>query len=295
MTDEPRIPSASSTATRRPKKPLPAGAIDCHAHIFDQFDRYPLAGGRKYHPASAPREAWLALLARLGASRGVQVHSSPYGFDNTITEDFIKAHPRQLRGVAVVHPDIPESRLRELDAAGFRAARLMDQFSTGATTAMLEDIARRVAPYGWHIEINITRSSDWVALAPRLRQCPVPLVFDHLGRVRGGEGVDAPGFAVVRRLMAERDDCWAKISSWYRLSDSGAPDFADMRPLVQTLLAERPDRCVWGSNWPHSGFDGPLPDDVDLVDQLDAWCPDDRVRQALYVTNAETLYRFEPA
>ena len=174
--------------------------------------------------------------------------------------------------------------------AGFRAARLMDQFATGATTADLEGIARRVAPLGWHIEINIARSADWVALEPRLRRCPVPLVFDHLGRVRGGEGVDAPGFKVVRRLLAERDDCWTKISSWYRLSDS--PGWHDMKPLVQTLLRERPDRCVWGTNWPHPGLHDFMPNDADLVDQLDSWLPGDNVREALYAKNAEKLYRF---
>jgi 2-pyrone-4,6-dicarboxylate lactonase len=274
---------------------LPEGAIDCHAHIFDRPERYPLVPGTKYQPSPAPREDWLALLARLGASRGVQVHPSPFGFDNSITRDFIAEHPSRLRGIAVIHPDIPEDELRRLDLAGFRGARLMDQFSTGATTAMLEDIARRIAPYGWHIEINAVRSEDWVRLESRLRACPVPLVFDHLGRVRGGEGVRSAGFAVVRRLLAERDDCWVKLSSWYRLSDSGPPAFEDMRPLVQALVAERPDRCVWASNWPHSGFNGPIPDDVDLVDQLDSWLPvGDAIRRAVYVTNAEKLYRFTP-
>ena len=114
-----------------------------------------------------------------------------------------------------------ETELKRLDAVGFRAARLMDQFATGATTSDLEAIAARVAPYGWHIEINIMKSADWVDLEPRLRKCPVPLVFDHLGRVRGGEGVNAPGFTVILRLLAERDDRWTKVSSWYRLSDFG--------------------------------------------------------------------------
>jgi 2-pyrone-4,6-dicarboxylate lactonase len=166
----------------------------------------------------------------------------------------------------------------------------MDQFATGATTADLEAIARRVAPYGWHVEINIARSADWVELEPRLRRCPVPLVFDHLGRVRGGEGLNAPGFKVVRRLLAERDDCWTKISSWYRLSDGGE----DMKPLVQTLLRERPDRCVWGTNWPHPGMTKFMPNDADLVDQLDAWLPSDSVREPLFARNAASLYRIDP-
>lgn len=279
---------------RRPRRPLPRGTVDCHAHIFDRFDKYPFSSSKKYSPPLCTREAWLALHAALGVERGVQVHGSPYGFDNSITEDFLREHPGRFVAVAAISPEIPEADLRRLNQSGFRAARLMDQFATGATTADLEAIARRVAPYRWHIEINIARSADWMELEPRLRRCPVPLVFDHLGRVRGGEGVNAPGFKVVRRLLAERDDCWTKISSWYRLSDSGGPDFADMRPLVQTLLKERPDRCVWGTNWPHPGMTKFMPNDADLLDQLDGWLPSDALREALFARNASRLYRIDP-
>ena len=233
---------------RAPKRPLPRGTVDCHAHIFDRPEKYAFSSKIKYQPPLCTREDWLALHAALGVERGVQVHGSPYGFDNSITEDFLKDHRGRFVGVAAISPSMDNALLKRLDAAGFRAARLMDQFPTAATTADLEAIARKVAPLGWHIEINIARSADWVALEPRLRRCPVPLVFDHLGRVRGGEGANAPGFQVVRSLLAERDDCWTKISSWYRLSDSGPPDYADMKPLVQILLEERPDRCVWGTN-----------------------------------------------
>lgn len=277
---------------RAPKRPLPSGTVDCHAHIFDRFERYPLAAGRKYSPPLCAREDWLALHAALGVGRGVQVHGSPYGFDNSITEDFLREHRGRFAGVAAVPAGVSDEKLKRLDAAGFRAARLMDQFATGATTQDLQAIAARIAPFGWHIEINIARSSDWVELEPRLKRCPVPLVFDHLGRVRGGEGVDAPGFRVIRRLLTERDDCWTKISSWYRLSDAGPPHFEDMRVLVQTLLAERPERCVWGTNWPHPGMNTFMPNDADLVDQLDEWLPSENVRAALFAMNAARLYRF---
>jgi predicted TIM-barrel fold metal-dependent hydrolase len=46
-----------------------------------------------------------------------------------------------------------------------------------------------------------------------------------------------------------------------------------MRPLVQVLPTERPDRCVWGTNWPHPGMTKVMPNDADLVDQLDGWLP----------------------
>ena len=277
---------------RAPRRALPRGTVDCHAHIFDRFERYPLAGERKYSPPLCTREAWLALHAALGVDRGVQVHGSPYGFDNSITLDFLQEHRGRFVGVAAISPQVSEAELKRLDAGGFRAARLMDQFATGATTAMLEDIARRIAPYGWHLEINIARASDWVELEPRLRRCPVPLVFDHMGRTRGAEGVNSPGFTVIRRLLAERDDCWTKISSWYRLSDSGPPHYADMKPLVQALLADRPERCVWGTNWPHPGLTQFMPNDTDLLDLLESWLPQDAVREPLFAINAAKLYRF---
>ena len=279
---------------RAPKRALPAGAVDCHAHLFDRFERYPLAAERRYSPPLSTRESWLALHASLGIERGVQVHGTPYGFDNSITLDFLLEYPGRFAAVAAIRPDVSDAALKRMDAAGFRAARLMDQFPTGATTAMLEDIARRIAPLGWHIEINIARSADWIELEPRLRRCPVPFVFDHMGRPRGNEGVDSPGFSVIRRLLAERDDCWTKISSFYRLSDAGPPHYDDMRPFVQTLLKERPERCVWGTNWPHHGMTKFMPNDANLLDLLESWLPGDRVRESLFSSNAVKLYRLTP-
>ena len=277
---------------RAPRRALPPGTVDCHAHIFDRFQDYPFTGERKYSPPLCPREAWLALHRVLGIARGVQVNASPYGYDNTITEVFLRDHPGQFAGVATIPADIDDRALRRLDAAGFRAARLMDQFASAATTAMLEPIAARVASLGWHIEINIARAADWVELEPRLRRCPVPLVFDHLGRPRGGEGVDQPGFRVVRRLLTERDDCWTKVSSFYRLSDAGPPDYADMGPFVQAVLADRGERCVWGTNWPHPGLSRDMPNDAQLLDVLERWIPRDAMREPLFATNAARLYRF---
>jgi predicted TIM-barrel fold metal-dependent hydrolase len=112
-----------------------------------------------------------------------------------------------------------------------------------------------------------------------------------MGRTRGAEGLNSPGFTVIRRRLTERDDCWTKISSWYRLSDSGPPDYADMKPLVQALLADRPERCVWATNWPHPGLTQFMPNDTGLLDLLESWLPYDAVRAPLFAHNAAKLYR----
>ena len=289
-----QTPLAPDSNLRAPKRRLPPGTIDCHAHIFDLFDQYPLDPDRKYTPPICTREEWLRLHAVLGVDRGVQVHGSAYGFDNTITEDFIQTDPERFRGVAAISPRDTVDHLRRLDAAGFRAARLMDQFPTGATTRDLEAIARLCAEVGWHIEINIKDAADWITLEQRLMNCPVGLVFDHMGRVRGSQTVQSEQFAVVRRLLDRKPDTWVKISSWYRVSDAGPPNYSDMKPFAQTLLTDFPDQCVWGTNWPHPGIHKDMPNDIDLADLLESWIPNEDVRTKLFVTNPEKLYDFSP-
>jgi len=283
---------APDARLRAPKRALPPKTVDTHAHIFDGPERYAFSGERKYSPPLCTREAWLALHASLGIERGVQVNGSPYAFDNRITEDFLKDHRGRFLGVAMIPPTIADDDLRRLDAAGFRAARIMDQFPTGATSAVMEAVAERIAPLGWHLEVNIAKPQDWIELEPRLLRLPVPIVLDHMGRPRGGAGIDQPGFKVVRRLLTERDDCWTKVSSFYRLSDSGPPEYRDMRPFVQAVLNDRADRCVWGTNWPHPGLTGFMPNDADLLDLLESWIPRDNMRVPLYAANAAKLYRF---
>jgi predicted TIM-barrel fold metal-dependent hydrolase len=65
-----------------------------------------------------------------------------------------------------------------------------------------------------------------------------------------------------------------------------------MRPFVQALLGDRPDRCVWGTNWPHPGLTDFMPNDADLLDLLESWIPRDSMREPLFATNAAKLYRF---
>jgi len=289
-----QTPLSPDSNLRAPQRRLPAGTIDCHAHIFDLFDQYPLDSDRKYTPPVCTREEWLRLHAALGVDRGVQVHGSAYGFDNSITEDFIQTDPDRFRAVAAISPHDSIEHLRRLHAAGFRAARLMDQFPTGATTKDLEAIARLCAEVGWHIEINVKDAADWISLEQRLMQSPVGLVIDHMGRVRGGQTIQSEQFSVVRRLLARKPNTWVKISSWYRVSDAAPPEYSDMKPFAQTLLTEFPDQCVWGTNWPHPGIHQNMPNDIDLADLLETWIPNEEVRTKLFVTNPEKLYDFSP-
>ena len=90
--------------------------------------------------------------------------------------------------------------------------------------------------------------------------------------------------------LVRSGSAYVKISGAYRAS-SLAPDYADVVPLAQALIAANPDRVVWGTDWPHPDSATPpggKPTDVSpliqiddgrLLNQLAVWAPDPAVRE----------------
>jgi predicted TIM-barrel fold metal-dependent hydrolase len=284
-----------NTATRKPRHALPPGSTDCHCHVFANPQRYPLVEGRTYTPAPAPLSEYLRMCKAVGLQRTVQVNASVYGFDNSLTLDIIsELGQHRARGVAGIQPATSALELDRLHAGGIRGVRLSTKVRGYGGTDLIDTIGRKVAPLGWHLQLHVDGSAELKSLEAMLMKVPAALVFDHLGCVRGREGVDAPGFQVLLRILSERDDCWVKVSSWYGRSDAGPPDYADMKPLAQALVAARPDRVLFGTNWPHPNRFGSagMPDEGDLVDLFCDWVPDAALRQRILVANPAALYGF---
>lgn len=62
-----------------------------------------------------------------------------------------------------------------------------------------------------------------------------------------------------------------------------------MRPLAEALIEARPDRILWGSNWPHPIFPGAMPNDGDLLDQFLQWAGDEATAKTILVENPARL------
>ena len=260
--------------------------------MFGPADRFPYADGRGYTPPDAPISTYLDLLDSLGLDRGVIVHGSAHGSDNRASVDGIATAPDRLRGVAVVDPGISEADLDALNDGGMRGIRLSTMLKGAVGSDQLMPMAEKIKQFGWHIVLHVNDSKEIAELEDLLRGLPVPIIIDHLSRVRGGQGVGYVGFQALLKLMQETDHVWAKISSWYRLSDQGPP-YNDMTPLARALIEARAERVVWGTNWPHPIlWDHPMPNDADLFDQFMDWAGDDDTRHQILVTNPETLYGF---
>ena len=276
--------------TRRPDYRAPPGACDCHAHVFGPPDLYPYISERSFTPPDAPVQNYLRMLDAIGVERGVLVQGSVHGTDNRAVSAAVAYAPQRLRGVAVIGPDTPDEEIRALHKQGFRGARLSTVVKGTPSFDLLETIAAKVRPYGWHLVVHVNQSDELVKLAPRLVETGCPLLIDHIARVRLDLGTASPGFRTLLQLM-HAGHCWVKISGQHRMSSEGYP-WADMRALVRGVVDARPDRVLWGSDWPHPNQYDAMQNDGDLLDAFALWVPEEHLRRQILVDNPAALYEF---
>jgi predicted TIM-barrel fold metal-dependent hydrolase len=269
--------------------PVPPGACDCHAHVFGPAAQFPYAEGRDYTPPDAPPAAHLAMLDALGLARGVLVQPSVYRIDNRAMWAALEAAPARLRAVAVIGEETGGRELERMHALGTRGVRFNVLSSGGTSLELLERLARRIAPLGWHVQLHVA-GPVLAELAPRLGRLPVAVVIDHMGNLRPEAGPAQPGFQALLALL--RDGAWVKLSAPYRLSREPAP-FAAVIPFARALAEAAPERCLWGTDWPHPNLnDRVMPNDGDLLDALADWAPDAEAQRRILVENPARLYGF---
>jgi predicted TIM-barrel fold metal-dependent hydrolase len=92
-----------------------------------------------------------------------------------------------------------------------------------------------------------------------------------------------------------RQELYVKLSAAHRLT-------IDPGPVVRALLEANPERCVWGSDWPHPFSRGrrdprtvqpfdPI-DDVATLERLHGWVGDPALFRKILVDNPARLYDF---
>jgi predicted TIM-barrel fold metal-dependent hydrolase len=248
-------------------------------HIVGPFAAYPLRETRSLNPGEATLDAYRKVRAAMGMQRSVIVQPSVYAKDNACTLDAVDALRGTARAVVVVDPAIEESALAAMHARGARGVRVQKIVAGGASLDDIEELAARIRPFGWHLQFFMD-AADIAELAPRLRRLPVDVVFDHMAHADRAVGMDAPGFQALLDLM-QSGQTWVKLSNAF-----WTPDVQ----RVRRLIAANPDRVVWGSDWPHLGFQGEPPDDGCLVDAIGEWTQDASMVRRILVTNPERLY-----
>lgn len=254
---------------------------------------HPYVADRVYTPPDALLPDYLSMLATLGVERAVLVQPSVHGTDNSALLEALGRLPFSGRGIIALSDGVDDYKLRALDEIGIRGVRfnLVDVVSNRSELPLehMRQVARRVRPLGWHVEV-LLHVHEYPQIGGLFRNFPGDLVFAHMGYPRAAAGVDDPGFRELLRLLGQ-GNIWVKLTAPYRLSGQAWP-YEDVMPLVQALAERRPDRLLWGSDWPHVRLEDTMPNDGDLCDLLLRWLPDPALRHRVLVENPNRLYRF---
>lgn len=278
----------------RPRFTPPPGAVDAHCHVFGPMAQFPFSPKAKYLPEDAGPDMLFALRDHLGFARNVIVQASCHGTDNAATLNAIARSGGKARGVAVVDPAISDHDLAALHQGGIRGIRFnfLKRLVDDAPKDRFLDVARRL-PSGWHVVIYF-EADILEELRPFMDAIPVPLVIDHMGRPDVAQGPDGPDMRAFRRLLDARDDIWFKATCPDRLDaikdgGAGAPWDA-FAHAVAPLVDDYPDRCLWGTDWPHPNMQDEIPDDGHLVDMIPRIAPTSALQHKLLVDNPMRLY-----
>ncbi len=310
------MPNPPRPIDPRPAHKLPRSTVDTHVHVFDPA-RFAYAAGRSYTPGPADVGALCACHDRLGVERVVLVQPSVYGSDNTCLLDALRrlGAPR-ARGVAVV--DLQRGTpadLDELHRLGVRGIRLnlavRHETDAQRVRAELAQAAALIQRPDWHVQIHAAAQLLPV-IGDLLAEFRVPLVLDHFA---GLQAADAPSpsaqasgpLARLLDLLAT-GRVYVKLSAFYRASAQPEPH-RDLLALTRRLIAARPDRLLWGSDWPHTGGGageaGRNPDRIEpfravdlaaslgLLATLTEGCGDAGLLRQLLVDNPARLYGFD--
>jgi 2-pyrone-4,6-dicarboxylate lactonase len=283
---------------RAPRTLFPPLACDTHAHVMGPAARFPYAKERIYTPPDSTANDYRQLLAALGVERAVLVQPSVYGTDNTAMLDAMLQFGKGVRAVAVTDSAISAKEIEALHNAGVRGLRfnVVDRRKDKnvVPAAMLRDVARRIAPFGWHIEllVNVDEAKDF---ASAVADIPVPIVLGHLGYPKSGAGnwTKHPAFADMLRLI-DKGRCWIKLTGPYRITGTADIPYEDVDAAALALVAAAPQRLVWGTDWPHVMKKKPMANDGDMADLLERWIPDTKARIRVLADNPAELYGFAP-
>jgi D-galactarolactone isomerase len=276
-----------STIAQGPRLKAPQGACDTHIHVYDR--RYPTAKTALMTPPDASVADYKKVQVRLGLSRVVVVQPTTYGTDNRCTVEAIAALGIETtRGIAVVDTSVTDTELARLTKAGIRGLRCQMLPGGAFPWEMVEELAARIQPHGWHVQLQMD-GRLFPERAALIKRLPGTVVIDHTGKFLEPVAVDHAGFKTLLGFL-DSGRFYVKLSAPYETSKLGPPLYKDVGTLAKALAKGAPDRVLWASNWPHPGQTST--DDAMMLDLLLDWLDSDAARTKALVDNPARLYGF---
>jgi len=173
---------------------------------------------------------------------------------------------------------------------GIRGVRFFMLAGAPLPIEILETMAARVAPFGWHVQFQ-TDGRVLPEHETMLQRLPTILSIDHVGKFLEPVEPDHPGFRTLLRLL-DNGRTWIKLAAPYETSKLGPPYYDDVGKLAKLLVKAAPERTIWATNWPHLMSGERKPKDSWMLDMLLDWVPHEATRNKVLVDNPAKLYGF---
>jgi len=282
--------AAPDPNTRTPKFRPPPLACDAHCHVFGPGAKFPYDPKAAYHPPDAPFEGLQKLHSLLRLERAVIVHASCHGPDMRATLDAIARSGGKYRGTAIIDESYSDKDFQKMHDGGIRGVRFNFVQHLGGRPDMgfFAKTVERVKAMGWHLILHLD-ADDLIEFRELFMKIPVPMVIDHMGRVKAAEGLEAPAFKTLLGFMRQ-ETFWVKVCGAERVSSKGPP-FTDAVPFARALIEAAPERILWGTDWPHPNVKW-MPNDGELMDLFAQMAPEPQLQRQILVDNPARLYGF---
>lgn len=277
---------------RTPNLTLPPKSCDSHVHLFGPHEKFPFSPERSFTPEDVSLDDLQSMHRMMGFERAVLVQSAAHGRDNRVLLDALQRGQGAYRAVALLPPDESVSTVESLDRAGFCGTRIHFAPHLGAppTRDQIKKLCDTIGQFGWHLEVH-TMGTGLQTLASLMSDIAVRIVIDHMGRFDTSQGLRSPDLGLLKDLI-QSDDVWVKLSGADRISRD-LPSMSDGLAIGRDIFASRPERCIWGSDFPHPNTHGFMPWDHELVNGIETLAPTHSEREKLLVSNPAVCFGFE--
>jgi predicted TIM-barrel fold metal-dependent hydrolase len=283
------LPMRAAETNTKPRFAVPPLSCDAHFHVFETG--FPHVPAPLYSFPDATLTQYQRVAEWLGIERMALVQPTYYGTDNSLLVQTLQKLGPRSRGIVRVTEDVSDETLDRFHAAGVRGIRL-DLFERASwpieeIIAYVRRMAVRARPRGWHVQFY-TPGTVVRDLLPFLSDLDTPFVIDHMGYMKEADGLTRADFDRLVGILGG-GNCYIKLSGPYRIAMD--KPLSSVGPIARALISARPDRLLWGSDWPH------LPngqrDTGELLDLLADWAPDESVRNQILVDAPARLFYSE--
>jgi 2-pyrone-4,6-dicarboxylate lactonase len=283
---------------------LPPNSCDTHLHVFGDPKIYPAANPHALYqpPPDCTFQALQDIHTGMGIERAVLVQATIYGTDHRLLHDVLKVAPKgRYRGVAIVDDSVSDAELQRLHEVGVRSARFNfgGNFKLAPSLATFRRSLARIRELGWCAKI-FGFGDDFLVVEDELRRIETPAIIDHMGGLDYRRGKEQPVVRLILDLLA-KDNWWIGLSNGDLRSHTGHP-WNDAVEFGRLFFAAAPERCVWGTDWPHvhrfirpdkdGHSDYGVAHELERVALLERYLPDRAARDRVLVDNPARLFGF---